>query len=381
MAFVLLIDSFCRPRVTSRKYDVFKLISLNVKGISNFKKRRIIFTWSRKRNADITFLQETHSTLETIVRWKNEWGGELIACHGGSNSRGVAILMKNDLDCKVQHTILDPMGRYIILKADIKDSRYVLINVYAPNKDKDQIEFVKNLLVILRKENLDTEEKVIMGGDFNCPLNPAYDKKGGNLNQRKSVVKCIDCLQNELDLVDIWRIKNPNTKSYTWSQNSPKIFCRLDYWLISNNLNDLVKSTGIIPAIRTDHDAITLDIEELETELKGSGYWKMNCSLPVDEEYVNSVAEMIPIWTAEGRKVLSDDRSTWVWIKYNIKHPAILHSNKKTKERDVEEKTLLKELNKPKEALEKALKKVRCPLPKNKQLSLLLRRKKKTVHS
>lgn len=120
MAFVLLIDSFCRPRVTSRKYDVFKLISLNVNGISNFKKRRIIFTWSRKRNADITFLQETHSTLETIVRWKNEWGGELIACHGGSNSRGVAILMKNGLDCKVQHTILDPMGRYIILKADKK---------------------------------------------------------------------------------------------------------------------------------------------------------------------------------------------------------------------------------------------------------------------
>lgn len=152
----------------------FKLILLNVKGISNFKKRRTIFTWSRKRNADKTFLQEAHSTLETIVRWKNEWGGELIACHGGSNSR----------DCKVQHTILDPMGRYLILKADIKDSRYVLINVYAPNKDKDQIEFVKNLLVILRKENLDTEEKVIMGGDFNCPLNPAYDKKGGNRNQR-----------------------------------------------------------------------------------------------------------------------------------------------------------------------------------------------------
>ena len=66
------------------------------------------------------------------------------------------------------------------------------------------------------------------------------------------------------------QIKNPNTKSFTWSQKSPRIFCRLDYWLISNNLNDLVKSTDIIPAIRTDHDAITLDIEELETELKGS---------------------------------------------------------------------------------------------------------------
>jgi exonuclease III len=69
------------------------------------------------------------------------------------------------------------MGRYIILKAEIKDTTYVLINVYAPNKDKDLIEFLTNLLITLKEENLDSEENIIMGGDFNCPLNPAIDKK------------------------------------------------------------------------------------------------------------------------------------------------------------------------------------------------------------
>ena len=38
-----------------------KLISPNVRGISNFNKRRTIFTWCRKQKADIIFLQETHS--------------------------------------------------------------------------------------------------------------------------------------------------------------------------------------------------------------------------------------------------------------------------------------------------------------------------------
>ena len=66
---------------------------------------------------------------------------------------------------------------------------------------------------------------------------------------RKKVIDNIQCLQNELDLVDIWRIKNPQTKSYTWSQSSPQIFCRLDYWLISNNLHDFLESTDITPAI------------------------------------------------------------------------------------------------------------------------------------
>ena len=53
------------------------------------------------------------------------------------------------------------------------------------------------------------------------------DKKGGTMLLRKSVIETIDCLRDELDLVDIWRIKNPSLKSFTWSQNSPMILCRL----------------------------------------------------------------------------------------------------------------------------------------------------------
>ena len=148
---------------------------------------------------------------------------------------------------------------------------------------------------MLQRENLDTEDNIIIGGNFNCLLNPEIDKKGGILIQRKSVTGCIDCLQNQLNLVDIWKIKNPDTRSFAWNQKSPRIFCCLDYWLISNHLNDLVKSSDIIPAIRTDHDAISIEIGELENELKDPGYWKVNCSMLKDEEYVNNVTEMLPV--------------------------------------------------------------------------------------
>ena len=142
-------------------------------------------------------------------------GGEIIMSHGSPNSRDVAILFKKGVDCIIHSKILDPGGRCVILKAEIKDKMYLLINIYAPNKDTNIVEFLKDLGTTLQKENLDEEENIILGGDFNCPLNPMLDKKGGILLSRKSVVAMIDCLCADFDLVDIWRVKNPSTKSYT----------------------------------------------------------------------------------------------------------------------------------------------------------------------
>ena len=145
---------------------------------------------------------------------------------------------------------------------------YVLINVYAPNKDKDQVNFFNKLLSILQNENLDSVDNIILGGDLNCPLDPLLDKKGGASIKRKSVISCVDDFKSKLDLVDIWRSKNPDAKSFTWSQKSPPVFCRLDYWLISNNLSDFVELTEIIPAVRTDHDAISLELGKLENDIE-----------------------------------------------------------------------------------------------------------------
>ena len=80
----------------------------------------------------------------------------------------------------------------------------------------------------------------------------------------------------------------------------------------------MVRLTEIIPAIRTDHDAILLEIGKLENGQNGPGYWKLNCSLLADDAYVNSITELLPLWAAEGRKELTDHRSVWDWIKYNM---------------------------------------------------------------
>ena len=173
-----------------------------------------MFTWCHKRKADI-FLQETHSKIESVKQWKNEWGGEMVCSHGRPNSCGVVVLIRNGFNCSVQKSIIDPLGHFIILKVDIEDKVYLLVNICVPNKDKDIVKFFNCLHKTSQIEDLDCEENIIIGGNFNCPFNPKLDKKGSVMIPRKAVKHSTECLQNELYLIDIWRIKHPQMSSYT----------------------------------------------------------------------------------------------------------------------------------------------------------------------
>ena len=73
-----------------------KIICLNVRGLQNERKRRIIFKYARDRT-DIVLLQETHFTKQIQTVWKNEWAGKAIFAHGESNARGVCILFKKNI--------------------------------------------------------------------------------------------------------------------------------------------------------------------------------------------------------------------------------------------------------------------------------------------
>ena len=61
------------------------------------------------------------------------------------------------------------------------------------------------------------------------------------------------------------------------------------------------------------------------------------------EDYVNDITEKIPIWLAEGRKDLSDSRSIWDWLTYNIRTHTIQLSKQKAQERNEREQKLQEE--------------------------------------
>ena len=63
--------------------------------------------------------------------------------HGSTNSKGVMILINPKLDCKIKKVIADKDGRYIIADIFLNQVRILLVNIYAPNDQTQQVLFKK----------------------------------------------------------------------------------------------------------------------------------------------------------------------------------------------------------------------------------------------
>ena len=310
----------------------FKTLSLNVRGIRSFEKRKSIFNWLYKQNSDICFLQETYSTGEIENQWKKQWSGDIYFAHGSNHSLGVAILIRKSFDFKLKSIRSDEDGRYLILETTIQDVPFLLINIYAPNTTTKQSLFFQTLSELIYDEGYnDFDYKIILGGDWNVTMDPDLDCSGGNPVLKDSV-KCVEDIMLNYDLVDIWRIRNPNSKKFSWRQKSPIIQRRLDYWLISDLLQDDVAKVDIVTAIRTDHHAITLEIDSLNDQQRGPSLWKFNNSLLDDAFFVERLRENFPKWIDE-INFCDDSRIKWDWMKYKIRGESISYSKLKAKER------------------------------------------------
>ena len=309
----------------------FKAISLNVRGMRTFEKRKAILNWLLKQKADICFLQETYSTEEVEIQWKKQWRGEMYFSHGSNHSRGVMVMVKNSLDFKLNSLKTDEQGRSIILDANIQDTPFLLVNIYAPNTTNEQITYFEALRKQIEDIENNADHKILMGGDYNIVLDTTLDSSGGNPIRRNSV-PVVENIMLENDLVDIWRIRNPAIKRFTWRQKSPIIQRRLDYWIVSDSLQDEVEKVEIITAIKTDHSAIVLKINTLNEQPRGPSFWKFNNSLLENENYVDMITENIPVWYEEIEDV-RDVRVKWDWLKYKIRYHTIKYGKQQARKR------------------------------------------------
>jgi len=197
------------------KHDL-KIVSFNVRGLNNDKKRIAIFKYLKINQTDIALLQETYSNEEDTIKWIQEWEGSGYCVHGSKHSRGVMILFRKGFDVEILSQKLDTKGRFIIMKVKVNDEAFNLINIYAPNKEKEQIQFYEDLIHVIAAENIASSDSNILAGDWNVVLDIKLDKHGGLDTTKSKSLDKLNKLINILELEDIWRIKHGNTKRFTW---------------------------------------------------------------------------------------------------------------------------------------------------------------------
>ena len=294
-------------------------------------KREALFCWLNERKYDVVFLQETYSTIDVESIWKTQWPGKLYLSHGSNHSCGVMILVKDDLDFKLNSLSSDAKGRYIIMEAEVQGSSFLFVNIYAPNNVQDQCCFYDNLSKNIEENIIDKENRIIIGGDFNIILDPEWDCSGGN-QSKKASVKHVEDLCLDFDLIDIWRIRNPGIKRFTWRQKKPLIQRRLDFWLLSDVCQEDIENSDIISSINSDHSAITLHFSSIGKQKNGPSFWKFNASLNDDTNFVELLSESVPEWLIEFNAV-TDKRVLWDLIKYRIRQMSIKYGKERAREK------------------------------------------------
>ena len=301
--------------------EILGILSQNVRGMGDTKKRRIIFNKFRSHSSQILLLQETHSTVELENVYKAQWGNNnIMFSHGSAASRGVCIIIKSVPNLNVEKIYAITEGRVIIVKVIIKLKTYFVVNIYAPNNINERKVFFINLLSTMKKLNIGQMQSIVIGGDFNTPLEN-QDKTGASpLNP--DVISSINDLYNYFNLIDIWRFLHPDILQYTWHRMRPLSQSRIDYFLISNNVVDSISNCGIQYGVRSDHSAVNLNIKQ--TSQRGPGFWKFNSLLLKDNIYLNKLKTKLQHWK---EKYNSDDyRIKWEIIKYKIRKYTIKYS-------------------------------------------------------
>uniref|UniRef100_A0A3B3ST53 exodeoxyribonuclease III n=1 Tax=Paramormyrops kingsleyae TaxID=1676925 RepID=A0A3B3ST53_9TELE len=196
--------------------------SLNVRGLKDNVKRKAIFLFCKEIKANILFLQETHSSKEEETFWKHQWGEGILYSHGTAHSAGVMILFNNFAGKVIDHNS-DEAGHWIMVK------------------------------LIVHWSNTYGSTQVITGGDFNLAPNSWLDRQPqrGKQPEYDSII-CDFCTAT--NMMDYWRMTNPNTKKYAWFSPTNKNVCsRLDYWLVSQTISSYVTKCETQSTPLTDH--------------------------------------------------------------------------------------------------------------------------------
>ena len=291
-----------------------KLCSLNARGLREVNKCKEIIKFLRTQKFDIICLQETHSIPSDEWQWSKQFGGyKCFFSHGDNFSKGVCTLIADKFKSNLIYA--DPDGRALIIECTVESRTILLTNLYGPNTDSPAF-FTNIFKQTLQLSGLEG----VFVGDYNVVIYPELDRTE-KVQYAPQAAKTLQDLMEEHDLADIWRVRNPEKRVYSYMRrkhNSPGFTgSRIDYALVSMGLLQVVDDIQYTHGFKTDHSLLSMCLS-FEHNKRGKGYWKFNNNLLHNKEFVdecNKIFSEVPqtngkanpdiVWELCKQKVIS----------------------------------------------------------------------------
>ena len=154
-----------------------------------------------------------------------------------------------------------------MIKGSIQED-ITITNIYAPNIGAPQ--YIRQLLAAI-KEEMDSNTVIV--GDFNTSLTPMDRSSRQKIDKETQALN--DTIE-QIDLIDIYRTFHPKTADYTYFSSAHGTFSRTDHILGHKSSLGKFKKIEIISSILSDHDAMRLEINYREKNIKKTNTWRLN---------------------------------------------------------------------------------------------------------
>ena len=200
----------------------------------------------------------------------------------------------------------------------IDNNPIILVNHYAPNVESEQLKILNELNHIFSSFEIAENTVFIWGGDFNMIFDTTLDADGGFPNLKINSLSKLLSVMSENGLCDIFRVRNPDTRRFSRRRKTPFKQKRLDFFLVSDRMQENIESADIIPSAGSDHSAIKIELCSLQEGSRGQEYWKFNSSVTEDKNFVESLKTEISNFRRDADQ-FDDVATRWEFMKYKCR--------------------------------------------------------------
>ena len=127
----------------------FNFVSFNIRGINDINKANFLKDFMNIHRIGICYLQETHIDSPSYAEELGNVFCDYLCFFtvGSGKTRGVSILINKSLsfDFNVSNTQYDLDSRFLRIELKLINLTFNLINIYAPNTENEQFEFINNV--------------------------------------------------------------------------------------------------------------------------------------------------------------------------------------------------------------------------------------------